>query len=377
MCYVGALKALKELNVEIGSIAGSSVGAVFASLLASGYSEEEIKDIFLDFNFNVFRDINIGFSPDLSFSKGELFLNYLRDKISLKVFGEKNLPVYFKDLKKDLFILTTDLTKHTTFVFSKYTTPDVEVAFAVRVSAGMPGLMKPLSFNDSVLVDGDLSKSRAVWKTDKRLVSGDERVLEFRLEGTSDDTIKNPIDYITTVYNAFSYLCTSNVIERYGEKDKFDYIVFDTGDLLMIDFSISHAERLKLIELGYNETVRYFKENLLHKKTELVPLYKFLKDKISELKTCLHSNNYSNSYNKINEILASSFPVFEKADTVYNTKLLRLKDLIQNSRQKGMFQNNRISKRSDILAFTEYFEMEIDNKIKELQDYINLYKNYH
>ena len=51
MCYIGALKALNELNVEIGSIAGSSVGAVFASLLAVGYNDEEIKELFFDFNF--------------------------------------------------------------------------------------------------------------------------------------------------------------------------------------------------------------------------------------------------------------------------------------------------------------------------------------
>ena len=59
MCYVGAIKALKELNIELNAIAGSSVGAVFAALLAVGYNEEEIKELFLDFNFNMFRDINI------------------------------------------------------------------------------------------------------------------------------------------------------------------------------------------------------------------------------------------------------------------------------------------------------------------------------
>ena len=50
MCYIGAIRALKELNIEINSIAGSSVGAVFAALLASGYGEEEIKELFFDFN---------------------------------------------------------------------------------------------------------------------------------------------------------------------------------------------------------------------------------------------------------------------------------------------------------------------------------------
>ena len=50
MCYVGALKALNELGIELNSIAGSSVGAVFASLLAAGYNDEEIKELFFEEN---------------------------------------------------------------------------------------------------------------------------------------------------------------------------------------------------------------------------------------------------------------------------------------------------------------------------------------
>ena len=379
LCYVGALRALKELNVEIGSLAGSSVGAVFASLLACGYNAEEIENMFIDFNFNVFRDINFGFTPDLSLSKGEVFLNWLRDNFSAKVFGHKdrNNPVCFKDLKNDLYILTTNLTNHTPFVFSKKSTPDVEVAFAVRASAGMPGLMKPVKYNNSVLVDGDLSKSWAVWKTDKNLVYGDERVLEFRLEGSSDENIKNPIDYLSTVYNSFSYLCTSNIIEKYGNKDKFDYIVFDTKDILMIDFSISADERFKLINQGYNDTINYFKTVLVNKKQMLLPLYRFLKSKVVELKVCVFSNNHSASLNKINEILASSFDMFEYIDTIYNSKLVDLREIIKNSKQSGLFSNNKLSDKHRILSLIESYEKDLDIKISELNDYLNFYKNNH
>ena len=157
MCYVGAIKALKELNIELSSIAGSSVGAVFAALLAVGYNEEEIKELFLDFNFNMFRDININlFNTDISLSKGEIFLDWLRVKIGKKVLGDKykNQTIRFKDIEKDLHILTLDINTNTPYIFSKEETPDEEIALAVRTSASLPGLMKPVNIGDAMLVDG-------------------------------------------------------------------------------------------------------------------------------------------------------------------------------------------------------------------------------
>ena len=54
MCYVGALKAIEELDIELEAVAGSSVGAVFAALYAAGYNYLEIKELFFDFNEKAF-----------------------------------------------------------------------------------------------------------------------------------------------------------------------------------------------------------------------------------------------------------------------------------------------------------------------------------
>ena len=60
IAYIGAVNALKEYGVEIGTLAGSSVGAVFAGLLAVGYDNDELKELFLNVNFDLFRDIHFG-----------------------------------------------------------------------------------------------------------------------------------------------------------------------------------------------------------------------------------------------------------------------------------------------------------------------------
>ena len=46
MSYIGAIKALEELKISTDTLGGSSVGSIFASLLAVGYTSDEMKDIF-------------------------------------------------------------------------------------------------------------------------------------------------------------------------------------------------------------------------------------------------------------------------------------------------------------------------------------------
>ena len=49
--YCGTVKAMTELGVEPEIVAGSSVGSIIAGLLAVGYNAKELKEIFLQVNF--------------------------------------------------------------------------------------------------------------------------------------------------------------------------------------------------------------------------------------------------------------------------------------------------------------------------------------
>lgn len=76
-------------------------------------------------------------------------------------------PVTFKDLKKNLVIITTNMNNFSCREFSSFETPDFEVALAVRISCCMPGLMRAYNFNDELLVDGDLMKGKPMWYLSK------------------------------------------------------------------------------------------------------------------------------------------------------------------------------------------------------------------
>ena len=298
--YIGAIKALEELNINSKTIAGSSVGAIFAVLYAIGYTSEEIKNMFLKINFDLFRDIHFGFGKSFAISKGEVFLEWVRDMIEKKFYGEnykkgENPTVKFKDLDKNLIIITTDLTNFTCKEFSKFETPDFEVATAVRISSTMPGLMTPVIYEGVELVDGDLQKSQPLWKLSKHLQTPKERILEFRLEGDYAQNCKTAIDYLNTVYSCVTSIATRGIVETYGNNDKYDYITINTGEVIIVDFSIPIEKRQELMNIGYKQTMKHFKEVLPKKKEKLIAVYSDLKQIAQDISNDLNRKNVNDA----------------------------------------------------------------------------------
>ena len=114
LAYLGALNAMEELGVKIKSFAGSSVGAVFAVYAALGYTGNEFLELFDEVNFDLFRDVQLNLAKNFAISKGEYFLEWIRNGVEKKFYGEqyqkgKNNPVTFKDIDKDVFVIKTNI----------------------------------------------------------------------------------------------------------------------------------------------------------------------------------------------------------------------------------------------------------------------------
>ena len=289
LAYVGAIRALEELGVEYDIIGGSSVGSVFAALVACGYKSYELENLFMKVNFELFKDIHFGFGKTFALSKGEIFVDWLNELISKKADGKNKNNLTFADLKQKLVIITTNLKTFTTQEFSKIKTPDFEIAKAIRISSSMPGLMPPFKYNGADLVDGDLQKASPMWKLTDTLNTSASRIMEFRLEGDCSNEAKSPISFINTIYSCVTDIATDFVTEMYGQNDKYDCIRINTGDIFFADFNLDKDSRRKLINSGYEQTMKYFKEQLPAKKEKLAEVYastlKYLKNANKGLKS--------------------------------------------------------------------------------------------
>ena len=330
--YCGAYKALLENNIKLTGCAGSSIGAVFASLIAFGYSYEEVYEIMSKTGFEMFIDINIDFKKDLAISKGKIFYEWIKEQLERKYYGEiyekdKMPPVKFCDIKNNLVIYSVDLTNLKFQEFSCKKTPDFEIAQAIRASVSMPGLFTPLEYEDSLIVDGDLLKSTPLWRVSNTIKNLDERILEFRLEDNeTPKKIDNSIGYLNRVYNAISGFATDYIIDLYKEKDKFDYIKINTPDVSVVDFLMPKEKKQELFEIGYNSTKKYLIEFLPEKRKKITQKYKDLLKLLVKFQREFSKTNIINSYLYLCEIFVFLCEEKQYMDTKIYCQILDFKE---------------------------------------------------
>lgn len=367
LAYIGTIRALEELGVEYDVIGGSSVGSIFAALLACGYKSYELENIFIKVNFELFKDIHLGFNKPFALSKGEIFVDWINELISRKTEQVKNRPVIFSDIEKELVVITTNLNKFNTQEFSQTATPDFEVAKAVRISSSMPGLMPPYKYNDADLVDGDLQKASPMWRLTDTLNNSESRILEFRLEGTCGECDNNPISFINTIYSCVTDVATDFVSEIYGKNDRYDCVRINTGDIFFADFNLNKDARRKLIESGYKQTMDYFKQVLPEKKAKLEKVYAKAHNYLKQALKGLHSNNVEEVQWWFGDLFTLLCENKEIVDPLIYNEISDIKNKLVNSVSTVLFFNTRFRKPKELEMQLKKVVNSVEERLADLR----------
>lgn len=170
VAYIGALKALDNLDVKIDYLSGTSSGSIMAALYALGYNSEEMKEKIKEYA-KVLTKITAG--PILK--AGASFATTGVAKISGLIPGEHIEQLVEKvakekgvekisDLKIPFAAATADTisTKECIFLSRKYDLKnnnidyiyDITLAKAIRASMSFPGVFTPCNFGEYNFVDG-------------------------------------------------------------------------------------------------------------------------------------------------------------------------------------------------------------------------------
>lgn len=148
LAHIGVIKVLKENNIEIDYVAGTSVGAMVGAYYALNGDiqnfEEKVRKLTKK---DVFSLVDLT-TPTQSILKGNKVKKFLED-----CYRENA----FKDIKIPLTVVATDLYTGREFLIN-----DGKLTDAVMASISIPGVFPPFEFNGRKLVDGGIVNSTPI-----------------------------------------------------------------------------------------------------------------------------------------------------------------------------------------------------------------------
>jgi NTE family protein len=285
IAYAGAIKVLEDnkMLAPIEKVAGTSAGAITATLVALEYNAKEIYNIVNSTDFKTFEENHkthkLGVLNKVKEAEnlienyglydGDAFLNWMRKQITGKGLPE---TATFKDFKnagmKDLHVFATDLNTQGLREFSFQATPDVVVAEACRASMSIPLFFEAWSFtnnipNDHIYVDGGMIYNFPITTFDNTGGANPDTMGFFlsNLTGTKpvNDLKRGHLaKYVKITFETI--MEAQNINFENNESQKRRTVVIDNLGISATNFGITAAQKMELYNSGIKYTTAFLKE---------------------------------------------------------------------------------------------------------------------
>jgi len=138
--HIGVIKVLEAQGIVPDIVVGTSAGAVVGALYAAGNSGFELQKLAHTLDESKISDWSV---PDRGVLKGEALQQFVNEAVAQR-------PL--ESLKKSFAVVATDLHSGESILFRTGNT-----GMAVRASATVPGVFRPVTINGREYVDGGLS----------------------------------------------------------------------------------------------------------------------------------------------------------------------------------------------------------------------------
>ncbi len=282
IALAGAIRAAEQLGFTFSKVAGTSSGAIVASMLAAGYTAEEMKELILQTPFGKLvrpsdwmRIKWIGPPIRLLLYRGlysgDPLEHWVRDLLAAKhihTFAdipEGKLRIVASDISEGrLMVLPDDLPKYGIDPGS------FPIARAVRMSASIPYFFEPVILRDSLrvpvyVVDGGLLSNFPLWLFDgvgasvkKDALPSSTPTVGFQLVGRNAMVPRTVNGPFTMLYALFATMMEAHD-ERYIEdENRFRTIKIPTLGIRTTQFDLSLEASMGLYESGLRAGRKYF-----------------------------------------------------------------------------------------------------------------------
>ncbi|MCF7803515.1 MAG: patatin-like phospholipase family protein [Candidatus Marinimicrobia bacterium] len=142
LAHIGVLKALRERNIQIKYISGSSMGAFVGAVYAATESIERLENMSADFTWRKMFRLFMPSLPKAGLIDAAKITQLLEENLLFDTFAELKIP---------LAIDTTDIERG-----DLITHTSGNLIEAVRASISIPIIFQPAEIDGKILVDGGL-----------------------------------------------------------------------------------------------------------------------------------------------------------------------------------------------------------------------------
>lgn len=290
--YCGAISELEKMGIlsKIKRFAGSSIGAIFAGLLAANFTAREIWEVQTIINFGDLSnkyDVSNAFNlfKNLGVNSSSSIRKQINAILSTRIGPEETLSGLFEKTGKELVLVSCCLNTEKAVYFHHATHGSVKVIDAIIASMSIPVFFRPLQlslFNeDYFFVDGAIVDNYPIWifndidalyknnlTIDRKHVNPLTLGLKLNSHGEKSNCsnsktvgseaktpVANIIDLLYLISNILAGLVDCN---NYSDKYKEQTINISDGDIYFLDLFITKDQISELVKNGVEGVKKYF-----------------------------------------------------------------------------------------------------------------------
>ena len=291
LAFLGASRCCAEVGIRWKGLAGTSAGAITASLLAAVEKNDDLERLFAGLDFQRFigqkmSPLIIDFDPSddldhplqmlvrlvMAFQLGEYSSDSFRDwlDVALKVGGVTSFSDIGKgDPEHQLKVVVSDISRGQMLVLPD-SLPDPErsgfpVAEAVRLSMSIPFFFAPGRLDGDYIVDGGLLSNYPIWIYDQRDPDIVPRwpTFGFRLDDSREDAqpipIHNAPDILKAMFKTMMYAHDRYYMDI-SKTTRTIHVNITNSGVTVTQFGLTSDQKDDLYRRGYECTKRYFLE---------------------------------------------------------------------------------------------------------------------
>jgi len=259
LAYIGALEEIQKFY-QFTWYAGTSAGAITATLLSSGYTTKQLEDILSVKDFNDFKDAIIpkallNLCTKSGLYEARTFFDWLTGLLSTKL--DSTTDVRLIDLPNRLTIFASKKNSNALIFDSEYPeSQNTSVAFAARCSMSIPFIFTPQKSEGLNVMDGGMRNNFPV-----DLILKNNPDADFLGLYLGDETFKyKKSNLVSDIFTIWLEANDTDVLRKYKEQ----IIVIDPSPISTLKFKLNKKEKEFLLEAGRLAALKFLgKKNLI------------------------------------------------------------------------------------------------------------------